>query len=605
MISAICGAMTTRLDPCTSSPRELPIIPQQNTNKDEAVANKAQTLPLSVDTHNVSPFSRSRVEALRTRCKHAGTELMDRLENLESLQSNTTLLLQVGLSDLSDAQRRLSALEDQLQSRDEKDWNKGSSADFEQACPVVLDSGGVRATLFPEDNADETARSPLVDELTSPQKYQLDETVWETGTVVGLPVLGILDNVSIVMGLALNVFVQVLFCVIASQSFTDEGLPTTEDMKRWRYTVAHDVTWSDSTGVSLTSRVCGGDASLIVATSQLDLVEEITRYVQVLDMYFFSTRESQGLLLCTVASVIWLLLVMAEWRKSVTFMTAIWMSFRSTCTNREGVASCKKVGGLEVTVGWRRFVAMLVLVGVRLGISIALLGIGVIWILNTTSLKDVILNAAALGFVMDVDEILFVTMLTMPVKTLLRSIELPASWRCPGRPCSVGSLAGACFPCFAWLCVVALVACIVPELQRNISTMEELDYYLCHGNIDFVSSRMPTTGMILVKESETYSDMLASSYEITFIGGGRVDTSPPRLISAVVCTIGRVVFLRHIGTPGRVCARPPKIVRMLFQRIISSWLLSKRSSVSTAGIVEAYPISVRLTTAQPSAFCVQ
>jgi len=76
---------------------------------------------------------------------------------------------------------------------------------------------------------------------------------------------------------------------------------------------------------------------------------------------------------------------------------------------------------------------------------------------------------------------------------------------------------------FGW-CVLSILrmvvrccscgVCIVPELQRNISTMEELDYYLCHGNIDFVSSRMPTTGIILVKESETYSDMLASSYEI-------------------------------------------------------------------------------------------
>ena len=101
-----------------------------------------------------------------------------------------------------------------------------------------------------------------VDSRTNLEEYKLDETAWEAAAVVGLPGLNFLDNVSIATGLVFNVFVQVLFCVIAYQSFTDERFPTSEEVQRWRYTVGHDVKWSDSTEVSLTSRVCGGGCLL-------------------------------------------------------------------------------------------------------------------------------------------------------------------------------------------------------------------------------------------------------------------------------------------------------------------------------------------------------
>ena len=154
---------------------------------------------------------------------------------------------------------------------------------------------------------------------------------------------------------------------------------------------------------------------------------------------------------------------------------------------------------------------MIVIVGLRVGVSLALLRSGVEWLLNTTSAKDIILNAAGLGFVMDVDEIVFETLLTVPVKTLLRSIEFHASLRWRGRWCA-GRVGGVWLPCFAWLSVAALLAYVVPELQGNVNTMEELDMYLCGGNSDFVRTTI-STGVIIVKKTEAYNGDLVSTYE--------------------------------------------------------------------------------------------
>ena len=359
---------------------------------------------------------------------------------------------------------------------------------------------------------DDRAQKSQIQELPEPDEFfSLDGTVWGAAAVVGLPGLRISDNLSIATGLAFNVYVQVLFCVIAYQSFSDESFPTVEDVKRWRYTVAHDVTASDSTGVSLADRVCSADASLVVSASQVSLVEEIMQYVSVVDFVLFTAE--QGSLLCCVAILIWLLVIMAEWHAAVSIMTAIWMSFDSA-TQQESMVSFKNGARLKMPVSWYRFFAMLVIVGIRIGIAVALLTVGVQWLLATTSVENIILNAAALGFVMDLDELVYVTMLTAPVKGLLRRIEFHESRFRSGR-CFAGRAAFvACFPCFAWLCVAALVAFIVPEVRTNVNTMQELEHYLCGGNRDFVFTPMPSTGIVMIKESEVFEATLVGSYEV-------------------------------------------------------------------------------------------
>ena len=105
------------------------------------------------------------------------------------------------------------------------------------------------------------------------------------------------------------------------------------------------------------------------------------------------------------------------------------MSFANTVAKGGGMAPSTYTISHQMSVAWYRLSALMVVVGIRLGISISLLVVGVFWLLKTTSIQDIILNAAALGFVMDLDELVFVTMPTMAVKTVVRKTEFDASWR--------------------------------------------------------------------------------------------------------------------------------------------------------------------------------
>ena len=441
---------------------------------------------------------------------------MENLEHLESMsrrllvesRADVQHLLQQSRADiqhllqqsLADFQHRLRALEEQVQAINLDDFVGRCRAESRRSSPTepsALSRNPSGSTCEAQPESSTGAQQALDTGLPSSKRYTLGETVWEAPALVGRSGLPFSHSVNIVMAFALNVFVQALFCVIAWKTFAEEGLPVVEDIKRWRYTTAHDVLWADRLGVSLAGRVCGGDSSLVVSTARKELFDELSQYASTFDAYLFTTVISQGVLLCSVALLIWLLLVLDEWHALATFTAAMFFDV---------------VNGVRMTVGWNRFLAMVVVAGIRLAISTWLFVTGVLWLLKTTSLTDIILNAAALHFVMDVDEIIFKTLMTKRVKQLLHNMEFQPPTARGGRRC-VGRAVGARFACFSWLCVAALVAAVLPELQRNEDSMEVLVHYLCGGNVDFVSTHLALTDIIVLKDSDACTGVLASTYE--------------------------------------------------------------------------------------------
>ena len=147
----------------------------------------------------------------------SATDVTIRLKNLEDLDSSTSFLLQQRLSDLSEIERRLSTLQESLRRRDEA---LGDAV----AVVTVVDDEEEISHQASEDRR-ELSRKSQISELAELEPYPLDGTVWRAAALVGLPGLRLRDNLSIVTCLAFNVFVQVLFCVVAYQSFTDKDLP--------------------------------------------------------------------------------------------------------------------------------------------------------------------------------------------------------------------------------------------------------------------------------------------------------------------------------------------------------------------------------------------
>lgn len=346
------------------------------------------------------------------------------------------------------------------------------------------------------------------------QGHQLCQTVWDAILLVGLPDAGPFGSLSIVAGFFVNLAVQSLLCLVVFHNFITVEFPTLDEVRRWRFSTAHDVMWADSiTGSSLASRVCGGDDSLIVSSRQKGLVAEISNYtgnLKTLDAFF---DLPQGALLCGLAIFIWYLIVMSEFQDAVHFMFGVVESWRR---NRKTGARESRVhqdthGGKTMEVGSFRLIAMGAVIVVRVVLCNVLFFVGLDWLLSTTSVTDIILNAASLSFILDVDEHVFATMVNRRAKSLLSKLQpLPrlVTCRCQMRCVPLT------FPITVWLSLVAMLVFLVTRLRANVDNMSDLSYYLCEGNLDFVAVTIEPGGIVMVSESDAYSNTFAADFGI-------------------------------------------------------------------------------------------
>ena len=138
------------------------VLPRRTISQDPGTNENDDDIAHAEKTRASLEFSKSRLEVLHTRCQHAGTNFVARLEHVENLQSSTRILLEQQLTDFAEVQRRLSVLETLLLSCDDNHTHD-------------------HADELSEDHlaCDEGAQISQVDELTNPEEYKLSETAWE------------------------------------------------------------------------------------------------------------------------------------------------------------------------------------------------------------------------------------------------------------------------------------------------------------------------------------------------------------------------------------------------------------------------------------------
>ena len=217
-----------------------------------------------------------------------------------------------------------------------------------------------------------------------------------------------------------------------------------------------------------------------------------------------------------MAIIIWFLVICSDLHNTSHFLWGVCVLRARSWSRGISGSSLVVLSGRTAfsALGWCRLLAMSVVVAVRVCISTMLLGVGVDWLLATTSVEEIILNAAVLSFVMDVDEIVFAILVTGPAKTLLRKMdELPL--KLPSASAKRRARTkGACWPCIVWWGIAVLVIFVAPILQRNLDSMEDLKFHLCGGNVDFVTA-VSTTNTILLKQTESFSDASTSDRLLT------------------------------------------------------------------------------------------
>lgn len=138
-------------------------------------------------------------------------------------------------------------------------------------------------------------------------------------------------------------------------------------------------------------------------------------------------------------------------------------------------------------VGHSRLAGCLAQCAIRAAIVLSLLYSGVVWLSSTSSILDLVLNAAALGFIIDIDELL---MALVPHHAAQMVAELEPL-RLPFAPSRIYSLLMA-----AGFLAVNLSACIGYVLP-NAERMIDVKLALCGGSLNFAVALNGELGLVL------------------------------------------------------------------------------------------------------------
>ncbi|CAK9048900.1 Uncharacterized protein SCF082_LOCUS27166 [Durusdinium trenchii] len=322
----------------------------------------------------------------------------------------------------------------------------------------------------------------LLDTQTS-EYYTFGESTWDLVIFIGTGALGPLGSLQTVLLALVNVLMQIVFVAIAYYNFTvpDIDSKAVLEADRWRRSSGHSFwTYSDEAKQSLAERVCNLDKSLEQSGIQVALFENIDKYLK-------SGREGlegwfTGQILCVVALICWYLMV----AKEVSHATAlhrgvIAMPLGPTRLDaRENPFTQQKHYRLR-SVAARRKLFSLILLIYRLVAAGLLVFVGTFFLVYTVSVTELILNAVALGIILDIDDLLFDALATTPGRHLVHQLDplpMPSLPRWRGADLKSASM--------SVLIPTLTLVVYLTMLGPFVGTLTEVSEAMCGGNKLFV-----------------------------------------------------------------------------------------------------------------------
>lgn len=346
-------------------------------------------------------------------------------------------------------------------------------------------SSGKRSASLKVERSEKITHLAQAWELNS--KHCIGATVWEMGAYFGLPFLGLGSQVAMLLGFLLNVMIQSALCAVIWSTFLGNDLNmTTEQAAKFREKLGHDYDSMDRHGwVSLTARVCAADESLEIATSQVRAVERIEEYTRRTAWLFMLPA---GPVLCTVVLVIWVLSIISDIRDTFSLQLAMHALPRCTWTALEISGDRFRF----TAISYRRYYFVTLLTVVRLAVGVVLMLVGGVYLGETTEIEDLVLNAAALGFILEVDNLLFRTIAPGEVETFVHMLE---PLRKPRGPYWRGL---GCFTVSSFVAATVAVVMLVLEVTMStLSLLVDVEQTLCRGPQDFVLRQAPSGELVL------------------------------------------------------------------------------------------------------------
>lgn len=189
-----------------------------------------------------------------------------------------------------------------------------------------------------------------------------------------------------------------------------------------------------------------------------------------------------GQVLCIVALVCWYLMVAKELSHALALLRGIMaMPTGPTRIDTRENPFTKVLHYRLRAVALRRKVFSAVLFGYRLVAAFVLVFVGTFFLVYTVSVTELILNAVALGIILDIDDLLFDALATTPGRHLVHQLDaLPM----PSLPRIRGADAKSVFMSIGipFLTIVVYFSMLEPF----VGTLQSVSTAMCGGNLGFI-----------------------------------------------------------------------------------------------------------------------
>jgi hypothetical protein len=324
--------------------------------------------------------------------------------------------------------------------------------------------------------------------------YQIQESVWDVAIFIGTREVGLLGSIFASFLLLVNAAMQFVLCLIIEVSFTTPDIDesTIEGFKKWRYRVAHDVSFINANGEPLSHQVCSNNAGLPMSSGirgVLSLIEEYLPISEAAEISQDSTIGDRvvpyfqgvvGQLLCVLAISIWCLTLLRDVRGIIGLGGAIWnMDSGPTCLmeREDGSRSLRSISRTRKVFNY----AILTL---KAWLDLSLLNSGTLFLIYTISLGELLLNCVALEIVLTLDEIIYGALTPRVQRNLVQTVA-PLPRRRHRR-----WLGLEMFPVIAVIVIAGwLLMFVRPLLSEQAAMLDEARSAICGGNVSFVVSR--------------------------------------------------------------------------------------------------------------------
>jgi len=178
-----------------------------------------------------------------------------------------------------------------------------------------------------------------------------------------------------------------------------------EDFTGWRGRASEDVR----------TAVCQSSFSLGSDFKQLDT------YVTFHEYSGQGGLRSPGVLLCLGVCATWTLTVLKVLGEVVDGLKALYHLSDKNCVTMEIEVSV--TGFVLERVPRLRFRLFALMSCIQMAVACNILCTGLLWLVSTTSIVDLILNGVALSYIMDIDEVIYKVLVPTKLDTLIRRLD--------------------------------------------------------------------------------------------------------------------------------------------------------------------------------------